>query len=322
MWQWMRDRWGLGKSAKRRGRGGRGRSRASGTGPSWDPQATLRGLRRLATAGLVLGIVAGTVWAERELMRYARHRPLPAAAPQTVMLVDAPAWMSPLTRADIRAMVADAIAGDPLSSQGLEDAAAALRNNPWVARVRRLERDAGSGARVLADYRCPTALIEGNGEFYLAAADGVRLPGVYMAHQVAAVDLPLVVDVRDRVPREGEPWGDDVLAALRLVRVLEPQPYFEQVRAISVRDEAGRTRPALLTDHPGAAVFWGRPVGEEQPIEVSTQVKLQNLETVYRQRGSIDAGGKRVHIYGPAIFVERPGFDAADETTRGVSYTW
>ncbi len=326
MWHWMRKKFGV--AGGKRGR------RKSSASPKWDPQATLRGLQRLGVAALLLSVAAAAVWSEDQLVRYARHRPLPLVSVDNITLVDAPEWMSPLTRQEVRSRVAHALIGDPLSPQGLQDAAAALADCPWVAKVWRIERDGGSGARIVADYRRPAALIEHHGEFYLAAADGVRLPGVYMPHQVPAVGLPTAVDVRDRLPREGELWGEDVAAALRLVSVLEPQPYFEQIRAISLRDEAGRLRPALLTSRPGAAVFWGRPVGEEQPIEVPTHVKLQNLDTIYRQRGSIDAGGKRVHIYGPAIFVERDGLDpehpdfqnsaegSGGETTRGVNYTW
>ncbi len=316
MWDWMREKFKFGR--KRRGKGARRR----GPGPSWDPQATLRGLRRLGIAMLVLGLMTGAVWSEGQLLTYARQRPLPPAGPQQVILVDVPTWMSPLTQQELQTRAAWAIDGDPFSSRALESAAAALEQTAWVRQVLRIERDGGSGARIIAAYRRPAALVEHSGEYYLTAIDGVRLPGVYMPHQVNPVGLPTVVDARDRVPREGEGWGDDVIAALDLIRLLEPQPYFEQIRSISVRDEAGRVRPALLTGRPGAAVFWGRPVGQEQPIEVAADVKLRNLETVYRQRGSIDAGGKRVHIYGPAIFVERQGMDATGESVRGVSYTW
>jgi hypothetical protein len=230
--------------------------------------------------------------------------------------------MSPLTHEELATRAAWAMEGDPLSPHALANVAAALEQTAWVRQVVRIERHSGSGARIVAAYRRPAALVERSGEYYLTAIDGVRLPGVYMPHQVDAVGLATVVDARDPLPHEGQPWAEDVIAALDLIRLLESQPYFTQIRSISVRDEAGRIRPALLTGRPGAAVFWGRPLGQEQPIEVAAAVKLRNLDTVYRQRGSIDAGGKRVHIYGPAIFVERQGLDATDESIRGVSYTW
>lgn len=315
MWHWMREKFSFGRKARKS-------TRRRGPGPTWDPQATLRGLRRLGIAALVLAVAAGAVWSEDRLLTYARRRSLPPAGPGQITLVDVPAWMSPLVQQELAARAAWAIDADPFSAEALVSVAQVLEQTAWVRQVRRIERDGGSGARIFADYRRPAALIEQGGEYYLAAIDGVRLPGVYMPHQIEAVGLPTVVDARGRLPQEGQRWGDDVAAALDLIGLLEAQPYFAQVRSVSVRDEAGRIRPALLTGRPGAAVFWGRPVGQEQPIEVAAEVKLRNLETVYRQRGSIDAGGKRVHIYGPAIFVERQGIDPAGEAVRGVSYTW
>jgi hypothetical protein len=316
MWQWMREKFKGGRKGRRKG------GKRRGPGPTWDPQATLRGLRRLGAAALVLGIAAAAVWSEGQLLTYARQRPLPPTSPQQITLVNTPAWMSPLTSQELQTRAAWALEGDPLSPYALENVAFALEQTAWVRQVLRIERDAGSGARIFAQYRRPAALVEHAGEYHLTALDGVRLPGIYLPHQIPAVGLPTVVDARAPLPHEGQPWADDVIAALDLIRLLEPQPYFEQVRSVSVRDEAGRIRPALLTGRPGAAVFWGRPVGQEQPIEVAVDVKLRNLEAVYRQRGSIDAGGRRVHIYGPAIFVERQGLTAADDSVRGVSYTW
>jgi hypothetical protein len=162
-------------------------------------------------------------------------------------------------------------------------------------------------------------LVERNGDYLLVDEQGHRLPGDYTRSQAAAVGLPVILGVKAPLPTIGQLWqGEDLKAGVEVLALLRGQPYKEQVKAVQVRDATGGIRPILLTGDSGGMVFWGRAPGQEQPLEVDTSVKLNRLAAVYQQRGAIDAGGKQVYIYGPAVFVG-PQSTAVD---TGAGYTW
>ena len=67
-------------------------------------------------------------------------------------------------------------------------------------------------------------------------------------------------------------------------------------------------------------IRWGLPPGDEQTIEPDASVKKQWLANVYKTyRGSVDAGGKVVDVYGAAVFVH-PNRDA--EIDQQAGFTW
>jgi len=259
--------------------------------------------------------VAGWTWGERWLLSYAREHQAMVPTAQDVQLLDEPGWMSPLVEAQLRQAVAEQLGTDPLDRMALRRALAALFAQPWVDAAERVERQ-GQNVLVWATYRRPLALVEWRGGYYLTAATGHRLPGVYTAEQAPRVGLPVLEKVSAAPPDEGVMWpGEDVRAGLDLAAFLEGQPFTSQVRAIAVHDERGLIRPVLLTRNPGGRVYWGRPLGQESPVEVDGQVKLKKLLAVFAQRGSIDAGGKRVHVYGEGISMEA-GDDSASQTAE------
>ncbi|MCC7406794.1 MAG: hypothetical protein IT442_01905 [Phycisphaeraceae bacterium] len=290
-------------------------AKRSSVSPKWDPQVTLRRLMHVGVAASAVGLAAGWTWGERRLLSYAREHQAMVPTARDVQLLDEPGWMSPLVEAQLRQAVAEQLGTDPLDRFALRRALAALHAQPWVAGAERVERQ-GQNVLVWATYRRPVALVEWRGAYYLTATSGHRLPGVYTGEQASRVGLPVLEKVSSPPPGEGEMWpGEDLRAGLDLAVFLEGQPFTEQVRAIAVHDERGQVRPVLLTRNPGGRVYWGRPLGQESPVEVDGQTKLKKLLAVYAQRGSIDAGGKRVHVYGEGISMEA-GDEAEGQTAQ------
>ncbi len=304
--------WFQGKNKRKRP----SRSRSTSHQP-WDPQRTLVGLKVLALVAVVTAVVAGWGYAERRLGAYAAELSGPTVY---VDLTDAPSWMNPILLDELRRTVANQVGRDPLDNDGLQRAALALSANPWIERVGRVQRCHTGVVRVYAQYRQPVAVVQGRDGYHLVSDQGVRLPGLYLSHQLDQLALPLIVGTSQAPGREGEVWpGADLHAGLSLVALLQDQSYWYQVRQVDVghRDARGRMRLVMRTGE--GVVRWGFPPGDERAIEPPALTKKRWLGEVYRQRGSIDAGGKIVEVFGPAVFVHQRSYD--DETVR-VGYTW
>ena len=309
------------KKTRRRKRSSRPRRSLSGQRP-WDPKRTLLGLRVLLAAAAVVIAVLGWRWSEQSLRRYASvHRSVPVES-ASVELSPRPSWMSDMLADDLRSLVAREVDADPMDTAGLHRAARALQNSPWVRQVWQINRPAGSRVIVRAEYRRPVALIEVTDGYRLVDGQGVCLPGLYLKHQIDSVRLPVLIGVTGRTPRAGKKWSDSAVGSgLALVRLIEVEPYIDQVRAIDLgrRDTRGRMRLAMCT-RDGGVVRWGLPPGQEQSIEPSAATKKQRLVEIYRRRGSIDGGGKVVDIFGADVFIHHMDLTHSDEP-RSIGYT-
>lgn len=309
------------KKTKRRKRSSRSSRSLSGHRP-WDPKRTLLGLRVLLAVTAVVIAVLGWRWSEQSLRRYASaHRSVPVES-ESVDLSPRPSWMSDMLASDLRSLVAREVDADPMASVGLHRAARALENSPWVQQVLQIHRPAGDRVTVRAEYRRPVALIEVPDGYRLVDGQGVCLPGLYLEHQIDSLRLPVLIGVTGRAPRAGEKWsGSAVGGGLALVRLIEAEPYIDQVRAIDLgrRDTRGRMRLALCT-RGGGVVRWGLPPGQEQSIESNAATKKQRLLEIYRRRGSIDGGGKVVDIFGADVFIHHMDLTRSDEP-RSIGYT-
>lgn len=294
------------------------RRKSHGPSPEWDPHRTLMALKVLGVIAVMVGTVAAWYWGRQALLGYVQRHSVGAVSAQDVKLVDAPTWMSQFVAAELCQTMAAEATGNRFSRQSLERMSAVAAANPWVRAVRWVRRS-GREIWLSAEYRRPLALVESGGDYLLIDDQGFRLPGQYTQSQTRAVGLPVMLSVKSSPPPPGQPWtGDDIKAGVKVLTLVRGQPFARQVKALQLRDADGHIRPVLLTGDNGGMVFWGRPPGEEQPVEVDASVKLSRLASVYEQRGSIDAGGKQVYIYGPAVFVG-PETAAVD---RGVDYTW
>lgn len=284
-------------------------------GPTW--WSRIRGIDLQAVqfwAAIVVLVAVGLGWVvgRSYLIEYARQHAAIDVNEDTVVLVDQPNWVSEGLALQLRSLAAVYIDDDPMDVTGLQHAADALRQSAWVKAVGAVERGHDGEVRLTLDLRQPMAVVEGKHGYHLVDHEGVRLPGLYLSHQLELLGMPVIVGVKSAPGAEGYMWpGRDLQAGLSLVRLIGPQPYFGQVRAVDVseRDGQGRVRLSLRTEH--GLVMWGLPPGEEGAAEPAAEQKLHALAEVYRQRGSIDAGGRIVEVYGPAVYARHPDFAPA-----------
>ncbi len=286
------------------------RARRSAAAKPWDPQRTLLGLKILAG----VCTVAATVWAWRVgepwLRDYATQKSLRANGDHDgvihVHLVDAPSWLEPgsLLRQEMVTLVARQLSPDPFNALDLDQAVHALRTSPWVKDVHRIERVAVDEVRVHAQYRTPTALLHTRNGYHLIDNEGVRLLELPYA-QRPQTNLPVIAGVAHAAPALGEPWaGDDVQAALNLVRMLETRPYFDQIDAIDVseRDRRGRIRMRIQATN-GGEIAWGFPPGEENVTERDAAFKLANIDEHYRRFNVIAMPRQVVEVYNEVVLI-------------------
>ncbi len=276
----------------------------------WDPQRTLKGLVFLGAMSCAVSIVFIWRYAEDRLAAYTAALDGACAQvfyPDRIELADAPPWMSPAVRQTLTGLIAQQIDANPFGHNSLKQAVFVLSTNPWVERVNKLERVHPGRLRVYAQYRQPIAVVEGRDGYHLVDHQATRLPGRYLKQQVAHLRLPVIVGVSFAPPHPGQRWrGRDLQAALGLAQTLSDQPYLGQIQSIDASDRDTRNRIRLLLHTDRGLVRWGLPPGQEQGLEPAAEIKKQRLALVYRQRGAIDAGGKVVDLFGPAVFVHQP----------------
>ncbi len=272
----------------------------------WDPQRTLWGLKILVIVVFTAVIIAGYRPLSRQLQHYVSEKKAVVITADNVRLVDAPDWMPAGFRYRLQQLVAGQFDRDPMDRRGPLLAVRALYESGWVEQVDSVQRVAG-GVKVRAHYRKPVAFVRTADYYQLIDGQSVRLPGVYKAEHLPMLKLPVIVGAGYGPKQQGMQWqGPGVPAALSLISTLQHEPYFRQVKAVDVsqRDALGRLRLSLRTEL--GQVVWGLPVGEEKHLEPATHLKKQMLMEVYRRKGSIDAGGATVEVFGPAPFIREP----------------
>jgi hypothetical protein len=303
--------WFLTKNRKKAA--GRGRRKKNPIRQAWDARQVWRLVQPVLAVAALVGVGFAWGYGKPWLVKQVGGRLSEPVTAARVELNDSPAWMSEGLKQHLQGVVAGAMGADPLDPAGLARAAASLQHNPWVKQVQRVERTK-TGVIAVADYREPIALVESRDGYRLVDREGVQLPGVYRGDLVGRVGLPVITGVHQPSAGEGRAWpGDDLAAGLSLVQSLSGEPYFRQIQAFDVgrRDDRGRVRLALRTR--GGYVRWGLPPGKEEAVEPDAATKIKWLRSVNQRRGSIDAGGKVVDVFGGAVFVHQPSLGDGDE---------
>ncbi|MEX0653382.1 MAG: hypothetical protein WD534_18095 [Phycisphaeraceae bacterium] len=256
---------------------------------------------------VLVTVVVGWRWGDQWLRDYAAERHGEAVTAEHVVLGDT-GRIPALAVEQLQQFVAEQVSADPLDGESLRYAALELEQHPLVRRLHQVRRVAGGQVIVEATYRQPTAMIESDGVFNVVDAEGVRLPLLYLPHRAESLDLPLIVGVGANASPVGEVWpGRDVQAGLALVQMLRDEPFAEQIRAYDVSQSDGRGRLRLvLHTTTGGLVRWGLPPGQEQTVEPEAMTKIHWLRHVDDRRGSIDAGGKVVDVYGAGPQISQP----------------
>ena len=261
--------------------------------------------KHLAVAAVILSALIGWRCAKIYLVDQAVAATTSPNA-QHINLADAPPWLDKLVRQRLCQQVSASLQHDSLVGVSLVRSVRALEQNPWVRKVHRLRQERNGTVTVLADYRQPVAMVDGGHGYHRVDAHGVQLPGLFIHSKLESLGMLLIVGVEASPPGEGLHWpGDDLSAALALVKVMEGQPYRKQIKYIdaSLRDRRERVRLAIVTTKKNGCVRWGLAPGINDPVEQDTPTKLRRVATVYRKYGDIGADGRVVDIYGPAIFL-------------------
>jgi hypothetical protein len=217
---------------------------------------------------------------------------------------------------------ADVVAGKTISRQS-------KGFNAWVKRITKVQRNISKDEssqiiEIYAEWRAPYAWVKANGGsgdmLYLIDADGTRLPGDYPVSDRNATKLMVITGVdltsggKPMIPAPGERWvavagdppGDDLLAAMKLVDTLKGERFVGQIDAIDMTNFNGRkdARSAWIVmptvwktaDGTQTVVWWGRPVGAESFYEVHAPTKINVLNELFLKFNRIDAGCAYIDI--------------------------
>jgi hypothetical protein len=187
--------------------------------------------------------------------------------------------------------------GAYLCEQGwLKEEGAAVRRKP------------GNVIAVTGEWRMPKYVVRHSGYDYLVGRDFGLLPVSEVAgsENLAKGGWRFIEGVYAGVPRNamgevtpGLIWaGTELRVAASLLSLLEPhQDLYSQVAGIKVEPGEGTAvhQLTIITDI-GTQIVWGRPVGEENGLEVSVEQKLASLRYGFKYTGRIDMGESRFDV--------------------------
>ena len=201
---------------------------------------------------------------------------------------------------------------DPFDIRPLERVSSMLASSGWFQDTPSVERVGQDTIRIIGTWRRPAAVVRSSGRDHLVSWNGMPMP-VSFAPGGSQAPIILGVGLSPADPsleaRFARPWpGEDVSAALDLLRVLARKPYYEQVAAIDVRGLSREGIIEIITDHETRIVWGGRP-GAFNPGEVSDDQKIARLDAFFDRQGRIDGGFDRIEIQGTQVFRDRSDID-------------
>ena len=294
-------------------------------------------VRAILTASLTLAILAVVVEGFARLDRYAgsimrQHSRLPL---RRLVMVHTPPWLSRPILDDLAEEAVQfacvkhpnyaAELRNPLNGRILRKIARHYMThqssgmNAWIKRIvliRRVWLAHEQVIEVYADYRRPAGLVKMAGKYYLITTHGTRLPGAYLPADMSALHwLMQIHGIRGKIPLPGQKFtARGIKTGLKLISLLEPEPYARQITAINVKNmtdgDSGTGFPLVplitLETRWHTAIWWGLPPGKEGFYEVPARRKLKLLREIFDKYGRVDAGRKYVDIRSDQVLVPRP----------------
>ncbi len=136
--------------------------------------------------------------------------------------------------------------------------------NPWIASVNGVSKQPDGEVLVEAQYRRPFALVRSAalpaGPLVVVDAQGAVLP--IAPSRVRRGECLTIGDVASPPPAAGSKWdAPDLIDGLKLLKLLRPRPYFDQISLIDVRNHDGSSQ---LEPH---IRFWAQ-VGRRRRTDV------------------------------------------------------
>ncbi|MCK4850127.1 MAG: hypothetical protein KAT11_02190, partial [Phycisphaerae bacterium] len=167
--------------------------------------------------------------------------------------------------------------------------------NIWVKRVlpAGVVNNYDGTLSIRCEFRKPIAAVSTGGVLVRVDAQALVLPGRLLPSSVAVDKYKSILGVTSEPPEAGQVWDSpDLLAAVELLRLIQDRPFSREITAINVSNYNGRqdvSKPhiVMLTDQ-RTVLNWGRAIGGEGRIEVDYHKKLQHLEGLFIENGSLN----------------------------------
>jgi hypothetical protein len=237
-------------------------------------------------------------------------RNLIASQPPTIELAsptdsDGNTWVREEDRQILENRVRTILDGsDPFDRRPLAAIGMMLETTGWFRSVPRVERVGQRTIRITGDWRRPAAVVRSDHRDHLISWQGFPMPVVFAP---GGSEAPIILgsgiapSYPNPADRYARVWpGEDVAAALDILRLVAFKPYRKQVAAIDISKVMRSGTITLITDQENRIVWGGRP-GEFHAGEVSDEEKLARLDAFFERIGRIDGGFDRVEIQGPVI---------------------
>jgi len=205
-------------------------------------------------------------------------------ATSQIQIPDPPRWV-PVTL--LEQIIEDAGLPEEVSvlDEGLaEQIAAAFKNHPWVEGEVAVEMTVPARIRVTFEYRQPVAMVEVLDGFYAVDDAGVLLPPRDFPESDVEAYPRIVGMATTPLGGVGSTWGDArVIGASRIAVALTPWWREWKLESIVVpaRQTAEQTYDKLefvVTTQGGSRIIWGRPPGNEHPLEIADEEKIKRLK--------------------------------------------
>jgi hypothetical protein len=259
-----------------------------------------RGLWLILGWATVLG-GAAVVWAGADQWLRPRVADYQTTPPRLRLAL--PEWMPKSLGDDLRRSALHTLTSNPFDRGALQASAAVLQANPWIQRLVRVQRLADNTVEVTAEFRKPAALVQHAGRWYLVDSEGVRVSKFASRNDAKPSEALLklsggaITGIVAPKPKLGQRWpGEDLVAALKLITLVQQNEISDQIRMIDASNHNGRqdanNAHLVIQTHRGGWVLWGRAPGEEGVFEPSAKVKFDNLARIrLAHDGRIDANG-------------------------------
>lgn len=258
--------------------------------PSWN--VIKRGAVAAAWLLGAAGAVAGWSLGVPKMQAFASQQRAADPNEITIRFANAPPWMKG-DLADLLMRTAQAnIAGDPLVRDDLVAVRRNLLTTGWFESIDQVRRVDEEIVEITARFVRPHAVVrDGKGD-HLIDINATLLPKSY-DRGANTYFITITGAHFDRPQRPGMAWeGADIHAAIKLLELIQQQPWHAQVAEIIVSGYVNDEPIKLRTDR-GCTIIWGGAPGEEPALETLAQEKLHRLSYLFQSRGRIDADGVR-----------------------------
>lgn len=266
--------------------------------PEFDWEQVKRFLNVFAWISMIGGSVLLWNIAAPPLQSYAQQ----TIAPRDLVIefVDRPAWLSGAIHDEITQLARAQTTRDPFDHGQLERIREVLQLTGWFLSVDRVARIAPDRIDIHASYIEPFAEVRDHSGDHLVDRAGRLISGRFAFNP----DVHSIVLIGARAERPwsyGEVWaGPDIQAGLDLVTLLLDHEWTPQVASIDLSRYA-TTETLWINTASGARIRWGRAPGREHGAEVPASQKLQYLERMHSEFGSIDNGYSTLDITGDKL---------------------